>query len=235
MDLNNMQTWHYGAIIGGGLLIIGLIIYFLPAGKLKIPGGVTAAFGGLALGLAAGIIWMAGFGYQAHGPGTGATDDAPADTKNAAPGPGGAGGGFGKGGGGNQKGGNQKGGGFGGGGGAPNPRVQLVGLVNALDAVADRPVVLNLSPESRAAIAEQLKGLDTADLKDEDAKAKLDAIQKVVEKDRKALEAVGYRWVLPDGKTAQPPKAPFPKDGNPFADGQAKDHLKSLRERLEKK
>jgi hypothetical protein len=234
MDLNNMQTWHYGAIIGGGMLIVGLIVYFLPVSKLKIPGGVTAAFGGLALGLAAGIIWMAGFGYQPHPPGIGATEDTPAEVKGAgAGGPPGGAGGLGKGGG-NQKGGAQKGGG---GGGAPNPRMQLVGLVNALDSVADRPVIINLSPENRSAIAEQLKGLDAAaEIKDEDAKAKLDAIQKIVEKDRKMLEAVGYRWVMPDGKSAPPPKGVLSKDSpNPFADGQPKDHLKSLQERLEKK
>ena len=219
MDLNNMQTWHYGAIIGGGVLVVGLIVYFLPAGKLKIPGGITAAFGGLALGLAVGIVWMAGFGYQAHGPNVASTDDSGADPKaGGPPGGGGKGGGGapggGKGGGGAGKGGNQKGGG----GGAPNPKMQLVGLINALDTVADRPIAVNLTPENRAAIVEQLKGLDAAaEIKDEDAKAKLEAIQKIVEKDRQALEAVGYRWVMPDGKTNAPPKGAFPKDApNPF-------------------
>ena len=54
-------------------------------------------------------------------------------------------------------GGGPKGGGFG--GGPPGPRVQLVGLVNALDTLVDKPVTLTLSPEDRAAIAAQLKGL----------------------------------------------------------------------------
>src|SRR5437764_15068548 len=68
MDFNNMQTWHYFALGGGGLLILGIIVYFLPVGKMKIPGVVGAAIGGLAAGLAAGIIFMAGFGYKPLAP-----------------------------------------------------------------------------------------------------------------------------------------------------------------------
>ena len=68
MDFNHMQTWHYFALIGGGVLVLGIILYFLPAGKMKIPAIVTVAFGGLAAGLAIGIIFMAGFGYQPFAP-----------------------------------------------------------------------------------------------------------------------------------------------------------------------
>jgi hypothetical protein len=140
-------------------------------------------------------------------------------------------GGMGKGGGGMGKG----GGGF---GGPPNPRVQLVGLVNALETLVDHPVSLTLTSDEKAAIAEQLKGLDAAaEIKEEDAKARLDAILKVLEKNRPPLEAVGFRWPAPDGKG--PPKGGFggaPKDSpNPFAEGSSKEKLKSLQERLEKK
>jgi len=56
----------------------------------------------------------------------------------------------------------------------------------------------------------------------------------VLEKDRKTLEAVGYRWPSPDGKG--PPKGGPPKDSpNPFAEGPNKDKLKSLQERLDRK
>src|SRR5262245_5555313 len=68
MDWNDMQTWQYGAIIGGAVLVVGLVVYFLPVRRLKIPGGVTAAMGGMALGLAAGILWMAVYGYKPLGP-----------------------------------------------------------------------------------------------------------------------------------------------------------------------
>jgi hypothetical protein len=115
--------------------------------------------------------------------------------------------------------------------------MQLVNLVNALDTVVDKPVSVNLSPEDRAAIAKELEGLDSAsEIKEDDAKAKLEAIQKILEKNnRKAMETVGYRWAAePKGG---PPKGGFPKDSppNPFKDGSPAEHLKSLMERLTKK
>lgn len=232
MDLNNMQTWHYFAIGAGSLLVLGLILYFLPVGKLKIPGVVTTAFAALGLGLALGIVFMAGFGYKPNNPeGDGGGDGgAPEGDGSGAPpklkmGPGGMpkgpGGGMPKG----------PGGGF---GAPPSPRVQLAALVGALDNVVDKPISVTLTAEERAAIAEQLKGLDAqAEIKDEDAKARLDAILKVIEKDRKSLETVGYRW---PGAPAAKGGFGGPKDSpNPFKEGAPHDRLKSLLERLEKK
>jgi hypothetical protein len=233
MDLNDLKTWQYGAAIGGGVLLLGFVLYFLPARRLKVPGVLTATLGGLATGLALGVIWLAGFGYRpyapppAEGPPAGGMGPPPGMGKDGGAGPK-LGGGAGKGkGGGNPK------GGFG--GGPPGPRVQLVSLVNALDTLVDRPVALALTADDKKAIAAQLDGLDaTGEIKDEDAKARLDAILKVVEKDRKALEAVGYRW--PSPYAMGPPKGGFPKDSpNPFAEGQNKEKLKSLQERLDKK
>jgi hypothetical protein len=228
MDFNNMQTWHYFAVAGGGLLILGIIAYFLPIGKTKIPSVVVAAIGGLATGLAAGIIFMAGFGYKPFAPdaATGGQEQA-AEQKMpgaGAPNPKGKFGGGGPGG-------NPKGkGGFG--GPPPSPKMQLANLVNVLDTVVDKPVSVTLSPEDRAAIAKQLEGLDSAsEIKEEDARAKLEAIQNILEKNnRKSLETVGYRW-------AGDPKGGFPKEPppNPFKEGAAAEHLKSLRERLAKK
>jgi hypothetical protein len=203
---------------------------------MKIPGVIVAAFGGLGTGLAVGIIFMAGFAYQPLAP------DAPvggqdrrAEVKQVRLGgddPKGKGAGFAGPGGGNPK---DKGG-FGGPGGfGPPPKMQLVNLVNALNALVDKPVTVSLSSEDRAAIAKELEGLDTAsEIKDEDAKAKLEAIQKILEKNnRKALETVGYRWAgEPKGG---PPKGGFPPSPNPFKDGTPAEHLKSLMERLSKK
>lgn len=228
MNFNNMQTWHYFALIGGGILVVGIILYFLPAGKIKIPSVVTAAFGALGLGLAGGIIFMAGFGYKPYAPDpVAATTDQTTESLPTGPfmpksgngpapkGKGGAGGGFGA---------------------PPSARVQLTSLVTALDTVVDRPVSLNLSPEDRAAIAKQLEGLETAsEIKEDDAKARLEAIQKILEKDRKTLETVGYRWAgVPK---AGPGKGGFGKEPppNPFKDGTAAERLKSLMERLNKK
>jgi hypothetical protein len=227
MDLNNMQWWVYGAIVGGVVLVVGFVLYFLPTRKLKVPGVAVSGVGGMALGLALGIIWLAGFGYKPGGPPPVSTDENQAKL-NAAPG-GIPGGGAPK----------AKGGGMpkGGGGGGPSSKTQLVRLVNALDTLVDRPVTLTLSADDKAKIAEQLKGLDAAaEVKDDDAKARLEAILTILEKDRKALESVGYNW--PGGQGGGGPKGGFgpPKDlPNPFADGAPKDKLKSLQERLEKK
>ena len=230
MDIDDLKTWQYAAAVGGAVLLLGFVLYLLPTRKLKVPGLLAATLGGIATGLAVGVIWLAGFGYKFNPP-----PDQPPPEGGMGPPPGvgtpskdGAikfGGGGGKG----------KGGAAKGGGGNPSPRVQLVRLVNALDAVVDRPVALSLTADDRKAIAAQLDGLAAAgEVKDDEAKAKLDAILKVLEKDRKALEAVGYQWPNPDAKG--PPKGGFPKDSpNPFADGQNREKLKSLQERLEKK
>ncbi|HKB04543.1 MAG TPA: hypothetical protein VKD90_20135 [Gemmataceae bacterium] len=223
MDWNNMQTWQYFAIAGGVVLVLGFILYFLPIGKAKMPAVVTAGFGGTALGLGLGVVLMGSLGYQTN---PGAPPPAGADGAGPGAAPKALG-----------KGGPQGKGGFGGGGGGfgqPNSKALLSSLVIALDRVADRPVTIALTPEQRQAIAEQLKGLDSADqLSEEEAKARLDAIHKIVEKDKDALEAVGYRGFAPPGKGGgggggfgkdQPP--------NPFKEGTAAGRLKSLNDRL---
>lgn len=232
MDWNNIQTWHYFALGGGGLLVLGIIAYFLPVGKTKIPGVIVAALGGLAAGLAAGIIFMAGFGYKPIGPDTPVMGpDRGAEQKAGvvsvgepkAKGPGGP-----------------KGKDRGPGGPPPSPKMQLANLVNVLDTVVDKPVTVTLSPEDRAAIVKQLEGLESAsEIKEDDARAKLEAIQRILEKNnRKTLETVGYRWA---GEPKDPKggigKGGFPKEPppNPFKEGSAAEHLKSLLERLSKK
>jgi hypothetical protein len=224
MNWPELETWHYGVIIGGLVLLVCAGLYFLPARKFKVPGAVTAAFAGLAVGLAVGIIWLAGFGYKPVG-------GAMADN-----------GGGPKGGGADQKGGfgGAPKGGPRGGDNPPSPRAQLLTLINTLDTVVDRPVAVNLTAADRAAVAEQLRGLDTAEeVKDADATARLEAILKVVEKDRKALETVGYRWPGPaakggGGNTGPPPAAALTTP-NPFRPPATAQKIQSLRERLEKK
>src|SRR5262245_4392708 len=212
MNLNDMQAWQYFAIAGGGVLVLGVITYFLPIGKTKLPGVVTAAFGGVVAGLALGVMLMASFGYKVN------REDQPSN--NAGP-PGGTGapkgmpkaigmpGNFGP--------------------PAPSPRDQLASLVTALDNVADRPLAVNLTTEEKAAIVKELKSLtEAAEVNNEDARARLDAIQKIVEKHQKTLETVGYR-------TGPAPKGGTPKDNpNPFKTGPAAEHLKSLLDRLSK-
>jgi hypothetical protein len=228
VDLSDLQVWHYGLIIGGAILVLGLVLYFLGVRKIKVPPVVPAGFAGLAVGFAAGVIWLAGFGYKPLGDGD--------DPANAAAPKGDAvpkGGGGGKGGAG--KGGGMPKGGLG--GAPPSPRNQLVTLINALDVLVDRPVAVTLTAEDRAAIAAQLRGLDAAgEIKEDEAKAKLDAILKVVEKNRNALEAVGYRWPSPGGKGGLGPKGgpPAPEGTNPFQVPETAAKVKSLQDRLAK-
>jgi hypothetical protein len=230
MDLNNLQTWQYFAIAGGAVLVLGFILYFLPIGKAKMPGVVTSGFGGTALGLGLGVVLMASLGYQTN-PGAPPAPGADGAGPPAAPKGQGRGGPPAKGGG--QKVPMEGFGGGGGGGGQPNSKVLLSGLVIALDRVADRPVTITLTPEQRQAIAEQLKGLDAAaELSEEDAKARLDAIHKVVEKDKDALEAVGYRGFSPPGKGGGGGGLGKEQPPNPFKQGTAAERLKSLNDRL---
>src|SRR5262249_19546659 len=97
------------------------------------------------------------------------------------------------------------------------------------DNVADRPVTVSLTTEEKAAIVNQLKGLaDATEVNNDDAKARLDAILKIVDKHQKTLETVGYR-------SGPAPKGGLGKDNaNPFKNGPAAEHLKSLLDRLSK-
>jgi hypothetical protein len=169
---------------------------------------------------------MVGFGYQPFTPAPNGTA-APPDGDQAAAGPKNFGAPKGKGGGAPK--------GKGGFGAPPSAKVQLSSLITALDTVVDQPITVSLTPDDRAAIAKELQGLDSAtELKEEEAKAKLEAIQKILEKDRKALETIGYRWGGAPPKT--PGKGGFGKEQppNPFKEGTAAERLKSLQARLAK-
>ncbi|VTS02291.1 unnamed protein product [Gemmata massiliana] len=166
------------------------------------------------------------------------------------PGGGGGKGGKGGGGGGGGKGGGAKGGGGGGGapggggggGGAPggqrgpSSKFQLAQLVNKLDALTKKPLVVELTADQKKQTKELLTGLEAADdLKEEDAKSKLDALLKLFEGNKETLEAAGYRWPGGGGGGmggggmggGMPPP-------NPFKVGEGADRLKSLQSTLGK-
>jgi hypothetical protein len=242
MNWNNMQVWHWFAIGGGAVLLLGVILYFVPAGKLKVPAILTTAFGGLAAGISLGIIFMGLLGYAPLAPNAAGDDTQQAPDAGGGPPAKGKGGGMMGGGGGMMGGGGGAPKGKGGPGGfslppsPPTPRVNLVVLVDFLDKVVDTPVALSLTADDRKAIAKELEGLDAAaEFSNDVASAKLQALQSILEKNRKSMEAVGYRWVT-DGKRAPAPKETLAKDSpNPFKEGAPSEHLKSLMERLAKK
>jgi hypothetical protein len=116
----------------------------------------------------------------------------------------------------------------GGGGGRPTSKAQLASLVSKLDQLTNKPLQLKLTDDQRAKIAKQLDGLDAADgVSEEEAKKRLDAILAAIEGDKETLEAAGFRW-----PGDNPPRTP--QGDNPFAEGDAKEHLKKLQERVGK-
>ena len=65
-----IDLYRYLAYGGGGLVLLALILYFIPGGRLKIPGVIGGVLGGLAAGAGAGVLAMASMGYhwEEHGP-----------------------------------------------------------------------------------------------------------------------------------------------------------------------
>lgn len=223
---NNLEIWYVVAIVGGIVLLLAVLLYLRGGRTIKVPAVLTSGAGGAAVGLGVGIIWLAGLGYRTDPPEQ--PDSGPAAKAGMAKaGPGAP-----------KMGGPPAGGGGGGGRGGPSPRTQLINLVNSLDTVVDHPVSVTLTAPDRDAIAAQLRGLDTAEqIGDDDARKRLDAILKVLEKDRKALEAVGFRWPgpAPKGGPPAPPPNAILESPNPFKAPQTAERLKSLQDRLEKK
>ena len=123
-----------------------------------------------------------------------------------------------------------KGGKGGGGGKGPGPKVQLVQLVGKLDVLTRETLHVELTPDQKKQAKEVLAGLDEQEaITDDEAKAKLEALLKLLEANRKALEAAGFVW-----PGAPPAGAPpvggmgAPAPANPFKTGNSADRLKAL-------
>jgi hypothetical protein len=182
--------------------------------RANVPLAVASGVVCLALGIGAGVVGMTVFGYhwepqekeagQGGGPPGGMMAVMPKG----------------------------KGKGKGKGGQGPSPKVQLVSLVNRLDLLTAKPLVVRLDADQREKVREQLKGLDTMDrLSDEEAGKRLGALLDVLKDQRQALEAVGFQWPGQKGKGFQPPLGLIP---NPLRVGPNEGHLKALQRRLEK-
>ncbi len=134
------------------------------------------------------------------------------------------------------------GGGMGGRG--PNPKMQLSQLVAKLDVLTEKPLTVQLTPDQKKQVQEQLKGLaDAKELSDDDAKAKLEKILGVVKDQKETLEAAGYRWPGAGGPGGPPapggsggpggPGGRAEAPANPFTAEVNASHLKALSQRLE--
>jgi hypothetical protein len=109
---------------------------------------------------------------------------------------------------------------------ATRPKNRLVTLVAKLDQLTGEPLALTLTEGQRAAIREQLRGLDEKEVPDEDAEKRVTAILEAVKGQKDTLEAAGYRW--PGEGAGPPPTSAL----NPFVEEQNAKHLKSLRDHL---
>jgi hypothetical protein len=126
-----------------------------------------------------------------------------------------------------------------GGFGAPNPKIQLVVLVNKLEALTGKSITVKLNEDKQKKLAEQLQGLeDKEELSEDDAKKRLDAILEIVKDDKATLEAAGYRWPgerpASGGFGGGPGGGPSQTPPNPFKVGDNNKHLKSLQEEVSK-
>ncbi len=131
----------------------------------------------------------------------------------------------------------------GGGKGGPGPKVQLAQLIGKLDALTRESLHVELTPDQKKQAKEVLAGLDEQEaITDDEAKAKLDALLKLLDANRKTLEASGYGWpgspppgAPPGGMGGGPPPGPAPTPPpNPFKAGDGADRLKALQATLGK-
>lgn len=163
----------------------------------------------------------AGAGSKGGGPGGGMMMGGPGGPPGGGMMMGGPGGGG--------KGGGSKGGGGGFGGGAPSPKATLTGLVRKLELLTG-DVAIKLTDEQKQALGKELAGLETEKtMSDEQAQAKLDAINKLLDDSQKATH---QKIALPrvgGGGFGGPPPDPT---ANPFSETNSLNALKTFRTRL---
>jgi hypothetical protein len=132
-------------------------------------------------------------------------------------------------------GGGKPGGGKDGDGKGPSDKDRLANLVVKLDLLTHKPITLKLDEQQKAKVAKQLEGLaDKKELTDEEAKQRLEALQKALKDESEALAAVGFRW--PGEKGGEGKKGgPQPPPPNPFLAPENAEHLKAVQQRLKAK
>lgn len=216
--VTQLQFYHY-LIIGGAIIaVLALLIYFVPWSRVKLPAIVIGIIASLAAGFGGGVITMAALGSReffsasakelGEGPPAFITNPSPAEMermkKQMMP-P-------------SETSGQE-----------PSPKLRLASLIDKLDLLTRKTLVLELNAEQKKKVLAQLRGLDGKDaLTDSEAKAHLDTLLDLLKNDKDVLEGVDYPWsaVRKDGpqSSAIPP--------NPFKQGKHQKHLKTLQERL---
>jgi hypothetical protein len=121
----------------------------------------------------------------------------------------------------------------------PNPKTQLAQLVGKLDVLTTETLHIELTTEQKKQAKELLADLAEKEaITDEEAKAKFEALLKLLEPNKKPLEDAGFRWPSAGGMgggggggggPSTPPPNPF-KTGT----GDNAERLKSLQTTLGK-
>ena len=108
----------------------------------------------------------------------------------------------------------------------PSSKMQLAQFVNKLDVLTRTPLKIELTAEQKKQIKDLLAEIETKDeLSDDEAKAKLEALLKIVDEKRATLEAAGFQWPGASGGGGMNMGTP---PANPFKSGDAAEQLKSL-------
>jgi hypothetical protein len=239
LDWHRQEFYHYLAVGGAIIVALSVAVYAVPGGKFKVPGIVLSIIGSLGAGVASGVLLMGLYLHEREKK----EAEANAGSENN------AGGDAGRGGGGRMPMPMPGGGGGPGGRGAEGAnKAQLTRLVNKLDVMTEKPLVVQLSDKQRKEVNELLDGLaDLEELTDDEAKEKSEKLHKLLEDQKATLTAAGYNWPgegrggrgggmgggpMPGiargrGDAPEPPKNPFKEKANA-------EHLKQLTDRLNK-
>jgi len=256
MNFSDWPVWYYVIAGCGGLLLLAIILYFIPGGRIKISGMTSCGLISLVVGVGLGVVTMYGFGYhwesqpaKALASDGGGGRGGPGGGGGAPRGMGGGRGGEGKGKEGTNKnkekdssakGGSEQKGNSGSGmpaalqkamaqaGSTPPYKDQLVSLVARLDLLTSPTPLIKLTDDQKTKIREKLSGLDKDEIKDEEALQILTDLLEIVEDQRNALELAGFRHPGAGGEISRPSPNPFKYQVNA-------NHLKALQERLTSK
>ena len=106
MNFSDLQVWHYAIAGCAVLLLLAIILYFLPGGRINVSGTAACALVSLVVGFGVGILTMFAFGFHWEGEPT--PKQAAASRMGGMGGGGPPGGGMGEGGGAGKKGGSEK-------------------------------------------------------------------------------------------------------------------------------
>ncbi|HTH47491.1 MAG TPA: hypothetical protein VMB21_08275 [Candidatus Limnocylindria bacterium] len=120
----------------------------------------------------------------------------------------------------------------GGGGGDPNPKFLLTQLIGKVDTLTAKPLTIQLTPEQKKKVQEQITGLDAkVKLSSDEAKAKLDALLDSLKDHKAMLVAAGFFWPGEPGGGGGRGGGPGGKvdpDDNPFKSTANGQHVKAL-------